>query len=66
VKEGSAAAAVRVGNLDAHHSQLEEAVDERAGHFRLIVHFADQRPDFPLRKLEHALPEQGFVFRQAR
>ena len=45
--------------------ELEQPVDEAARHLGLIVHFADQRPDFPRRKLPDAVPEQGFVLGQA-
>src|SRR5205823_6126700 len=32
----------------------------------VFVHLADQRPDVPVRKLEHTIAEQAFVFRKRR
>src|SRR5687767_5355330 len=65
MEERAAGSAVRIRDLDAHHAQFEEAVDEAARHLGLIVHFADMRPDFPRSKLPYALLEQDFVLRQA-
>ena len=65
VKEPRPGAAVPLGDLDAHHAELEQAVDEGPRHPRLVVHFADKRPDFAPGELEHAVAEQPFVFGQS-
>ena len=54
-------AAVRLGDLDAHHAQVEQLVDERARELRVLVHLADERRDLAARELEHAVAEQQLV-----
>ena len=65
-KKVRAGAAVGFGNLDAHDAEVEELVDELAGHLRLLVHVADERPDLSIGELVHAVAEQRFVVGQRR
>ena len=57
-------AAVGFGDLDGHHPEVEQLVDERARNLRLLVHFPDERPDPGLGELPDAGPEQPLVLRQ--
>ena len=64
MEEARAAAAERLGDLDAHHAELEQAVDQRARDLRLLVHLADERPYFAVRELVHAVAKQPLVLRE--
>ena len=64
MKEARAAAAVAVGDLDAHHAEVEELVDERGRDLRVLVHLSDERPDLAVGEFVHAVAEQPFVFGQ--
>jgi len=50
-REGGAAAAVLLGNLDAHQPVLKEPVDHVGLHLARLVHRLDHRP--------HALPGEA-------
>ena len=65
-KKRRAAAAERLGNLDAHDAEVEQLVDERARDLRVLVHLADERPDFAIGELVDAVAEQPLVFGQRR
>ncbi len=65
-KKRRAGAAVALGDLDAHHAEIEQLVDERPADFRVLVHFADERTDLAIRELVHAVAEETFVFGQNR
>ena len=60
VKKAGAAAAVRFGNLDAHHAEPEQLVDERAGNRGVLVHLTDERPDLAVGELVDAVADQPF------
>ena len=62
MEEPAAGAAVGLGHLDAHDAEIEQLVDQRARNLRLLVHFADQRPDLGLGELAHAVAENPLVF----
>ena len=62
MKEAAAAAAVRLGDFDSHHAEIEQPVDERTGKLRVLVHLADERTDFGLGEGPHAIAEQHLVF----
>ncbi len=62
VEERRACPAVALGNLDAHHAQLEQLVDQRARDLGVLIHLADQRPDLPVGELVHAVAKDDFVF----
>ena len=64
VEEGRAAAAERLGDFDAHHAELEQAIDQRARDLRLLVHLADKGPYFAVRELVHAVVKQALVLRE--
>ena len=66
MEEAGAAAAVAVGNLDAHHAEREQLVDQRGRELRVLVHLADQRADFLVRELVHAVAQEPFVLGQSR
>jgi len=66
VKELRASASLRFRHLDAHHAELEQAVDELARNARLLVHVANVRTDFAVGELVDAVAEQPFVFGQRR
>src|SRR6185436_16909430 len=66
MKEAGAAAAVALGDLDAHDAEIEQLADERRRQLGLLVHFAHQRPNLPVGELVHAVAEQPFVFGQGR
>ncbi len=42
----------------------EELVDECLRNFRVLVHPADERPDFAIREFVDAVPKQRFVLAQ--
>ena len=60
VEEGAAGAAVRVGNLDAHHPQLEHPVDEAAGHLGVDRPFRGRAAGFPAPQTPGRCPGTGF------
>jgi hypothetical protein len=64
VEERRTAAAVALGDFDAHDPQLEELVDEGARDLGLLVHLPHERPDLAIRELVDAGLEQPFVFGQ--
>ena len=66
VEERGAGAAVALGDLDAHDAELEQLVDELAGHLGVLVHLADERPDLAVGEFVDAVAEQRFVFGQTR
>ena len=59
MEERAAGAAVGLGDLDAHDAELEQLIDERARDLRLLVHFADERPDLRVGELAHAVAEDA-------
>ena len=61
MEERRAGAAVCLWYLDGHDAQVEELVDELAGDMRLFVHLADERADFAVGELVHAVAKQRFV-----
>ena len=61
VKERRAGAAVGLGNLDAHDAEVEQLVDELWRNLRVLVHLADERPDFAIGEFVDAVAEEGFV-----
>ena len=48
-------------NLDSHHSQVEQAVDELWRDFCVLVHLADVRADFPIGEFVDAIAKKDFV-----
>ena len=64
MEEARAGAAERLGNLDAHHAEIEQLVDELARNRRVFVHVADDRSDLAVREFVHAVAEEPFVFGQ--
>src|SRR5262245_20451850 len=66
MEERPAAATVLVGNLDAHHPQAEQAVDDGARHLPLVVHLTDEWADVALREFIHAVAKQQLVFGERR
>ena len=66
VEERPAAAAEALGDLDAHHAQLEQLVDEVSRDLGVLVHLADERPDLLVGELADAVAEEHLVFREGR
>ena len=66
MEEPGAAAAEFLRDLDAHHAELEELLDEAGRNLRALVHLAAERADLAIRELIHAVAKQAFVFGQAR
>src|SRR6266516_901580 len=64
MEERGAAASVAVWNLDAHHAEAEELVNQRPRNLGVVVHFSHERPDFAIREFVDAGLEQPFVFGQ--
>ena len=62
MEERAADAAVRLRNLDAHHAEVEQLVDQRARDLRLFVHLAHERPDLRVGEFAHAGAQQLLVF----
>ena len=58
MKKPRAASAVTLGNLDAHHAQGEQLVDERARNLRMLVHFTDELPDLAIREFIHTVANE--------
>ena len=59
MKEARAGAAERFRNLDAHDAEVEQLGDEPVGDSGLLVHLADQRPDFAVGELVDAVAKQA-------
>ena len=57
-----AAAAVLLGDFDAHEAELEEFVDEGFVEDTLLVHFFYQRADALVGELADVIAEEDFVF----
>ena len=66
MKEAAAGAAMGLGDLDPHHAEVEELVDERARNLGVLVHFAHEGPDLRLGKCPHAVAENRLVFLRER
>ena len=60
-EEGGARAAVGLGDLDAHHAELEQGVDERARNARVLVHLMDERAHPLLREVAHGVAEHPLL-----
>ena len=65
LEEFPAAAAVLLGNLDAHQSKLKELVNQVFIEDAFFVHFFHQRADFFFGKLADVVAEKNFVFGEA-
>ena len=61
-EERAAAAAVLLGNFDAHQSKLEELVDQRGLEHALLVHLLNMRPDGFVGELANGIAKQDFIF----
>ena len=61
-KKVPAAAAVLLGNLDAHQAELEELVDERVLENAFLVHFTDVRANALVGELADGIAKENFVF----
>jgi hypothetical protein len=66
MEETRAAAAVAVGNLNPHHAEREQFVDQRRRELRVLVHLAHQRADFLVGELVHAVAQEPFVLGERR
>ena len=64
MEEARLAAAVALGNLDAHDTEIEQLVDERPADLRVLVHFAHVWTDFPTGEFVDTVAKQAFVFGQ--
>jgi hypothetical protein len=64
VEEAAAGAAVRFRYFDAHHTELEQFVDEGLGELGMLVHFADERADAGVGELPDTVAEDALVFGQ--
>ncbi len=56
---------MRFGNLDAHHTEVEELLQQRARNLCVLIHLAGERTNFPVRELVDAVPQQPLVLRQS-
>ena len=61
VQHQIARAAVRLGNLDAHDTEVEQLVDEVARDLRVFVHVVHDWADFAVGELVHAVTEEFLV-----
>jgi hypothetical protein len=66
VEECAPPATLRLVDLDPHHPQVEQLLDEPIGDLGLLVHGPDQRPDFAIRELVDAFFEQPFIVGKGR
>ena len=66
MEERAAGAAEALRHLDAHHAELEQLLDQLGRELRVLVHFARERADFPVRELVDAVAKNRFVFGQPR
>ncbi len=64
MEEASASAAQRLGDLDPHEPEIEEAANEDRVQSGLLVHLADMGPDPLLGERPHAVTENALVFGQ--
>jgi hypothetical protein len=62
----STGAAVRVGDLNAHDVEVEEAVEQCARDRALLVHLTDERADLLVGELVHAVIDQPFNVGESR
>ena len=62
MEERAARPAVGLGDLDAHDAEVEQLFDQRLRDLRLLIHFADERPDLRGGELADAVAEDPFVF----
>jgi hypothetical protein len=61
VEEARTGAAEGLRDLDRHHAEIEQAIDEGARDAGVLVHLAHQRPNLTIGECEHAVLEQPFV-----
>ena len=61
MKEARAAAAVALGDLDAHDAEIEQLLDEAVRNRRALVHLPDERPDFAVREFVDAVVKQALI-----
>ena len=61
-EELGSAAAVLLGNFDAHQAELEELVDQVFIEDALLVHLLDQGTNFLVGELADVVAEENFVF----
>jgi hypothetical protein len=61
VKKGGAGSAVALGYLDAHHTQVEKPAKQVRRDLCVLVHLADERPDFAVGELVNAVAKERFV-----
>src|SRR3954471_24926577 len=66
MKKRRCSAAMGLFYLYAHDAQCEQAFDDTWRNLCVVVHLADERPDFPIRELEDAVAEQRFVWAELR
>ena len=64
-KEVCAGPTIRFRDLDRHHAEVEQLVDEGLGDRRLLIHFSDERRDLRFRKRADVGAEELFVLGQA-
>src|SRR3954471_3604385 len=64
MEERAAGTAVALRDLDAHHAEIEEPVDERTGDAGMLVHLANERSYLRLGELAHAVAQNQLVFAQ--
>ena len=62
VEEGSAGAAVLLGDFNAHEAEVEELFDEAGVHVGGIVHVADKRGDSVAGEVADGSLEEAFLF----
>ena len=62
LEEGAAAAAVLLGDFDAHQTQLKELFNELGLEDTLLVHLLDVGPDALVGELADGVAEKYFVF----
>ena len=66
VKERAAAAAVALGNLDAHHAEIEELWHEVGRKRRLVIHGSHPGADLGGGEFQHGIEQQPLIVCQTR
>ena len=62
IEECRAGASPLIGDFDSHDAEVEETGDQVLRHRGVVVHLLDQRPDFFVGEIAHALLKHLLFF----